>query len=72
MHGRTGRDEIFAELRELGCVDSIDLKGQYHGTVVDNPPDPDLYRRVLEAFPDAWLEDPALTPETEAVLEPHA
>ena len=65
-------DEIFAELEALGCVDSIDLKGQYTGTVVDNPPDPELYRQVIERFPDAWLEDPALTPETEALLEPHA
>jgi L-alanine-DL-glutamate epimerase-like enolase superfamily enzyme len=65
-------DEIFAELQQLGCVDSIDLKGQYTGTVVDNPPDPDLYRRVLEAFPEAWLEDPALTPETVPLLDPHA
>jgi hypothetical protein len=65
-------DEIFAELQQLGCVDSIDLKGQYSGTVVDNPPDPSLYRRVIEAFPDAWLEDPALTEETIAILEPHA
>ena len=62
----------FAELQELGCVDSIDLKGQYAGTVVDNPPDPGLYRRVLEAFPDAWIEDPALTDETIPLLEPHA
>ncbi len=65
-------DAIFTELQELGCVDSIDLKGQYSGTVVDNPPDPELYRRVLEEFPDAWIEDPALTPETRALLEPHA
>ena len=65
-------DEIFAELRQLGCVDSIDLKGQYSGTVVDNPPDPGLYGRVLEAFPDAWIEDPALTSETVPVLEPHS
>ncbi len=65
-------DGIFAELRALGCVDSIDLKGQYSGTVVDNPPDTDLYRRVLEAFPDAWIEDPALTDDTIPVLEPHA
>ena len=62
----------FAELQELGCVDSIDLKGQYAGTVVDNPPDPGLYRRVLEAFPDAWIEDPALTYETIPLLEPQA
>jgi len=65
-------DEIFAELQELGCVDSVDLKGQYRGTVVDNPPDAGLYRRVIESFPDAWIEDPALTPETEALLDPHA
>ncbi|MCZ7590307.1 MAG: hypothetical protein M5U27_15905 [Gaiella sp.] len=65
-------DAIFAELQGLGCVDSIDLKGQYSGTVVDNPPDPGLYRRVLGAFPEAWIEDPALTDETVPLLEPHA
>lgn len=65
-------DDIFTELQELGCVDSIDLKGQYSGTVVDNPPDPALYRRVLEAFPDAWIEDPALVDTTLPLLEPHA
>jgi L-alanine-DL-glutamate epimerase-like enolase superfamily enzyme len=65
-------DEIFAELRRLGCVDSIDFKGHYTGTIVDNPPDGALYRRVIEEFPDAWLEDPALTDETIAILEPHA
>jgi L-alanine-DL-glutamate epimerase-like enolase superfamily enzyme len=65
-------DEIFAELERLGCVDSVDLKGQYSGTVVDNPPDPALYRRVLEAFPDAWIEDPALTDETVPLLDPVA
>jgi hypothetical protein len=26
---------------------------------------------VARAFPDAWIEDPAITPETSAVLEPH-
>jgi hypothetical protein len=41
-------------------VDSLDLKGAYRGTVVDNPADPELYRRVAEAFPRAWLEDPDL------------
>src|SRR6185436_7732217 len=61
-------DAIFTELRELGCVDSIDLKGQYSGTIVDNPPDLLLYRRVLDEFPDAWIEDPALTPETIPIL----
>jgi hypothetical protein len=59
------------ELNELGVIDSVDLKGRYEGTVVDNPPDPRLYRLVAEGFPNAWIEDPALTPETEAVLRPH-
>jgi hypothetical protein len=64
-------DETIAALVSLGSVDVVDLKGAYHGTVVDNPPNPDLYRRVAEAFPAAWIEDPALNDETDAVLAPH-
>jgi hypothetical protein len=63
--------ELVDELAGTGAIDSIDLKGHYRGTVVDTPPDPALYRLVAEGFPRAWLEDPALTAETEAVLEPH-
>jgi hypothetical protein len=63
--------ELVAELAELGVVDSIDLKGAYEGTVVDNPPNPELYRLVVEGLPEAWIEDPALTDETEPVLRPH-
>jgi hypothetical protein len=63
--------ELVDELAATGAIDSIDLKGHYRGTVVDTPPDPALYRLVAEGFPEAWLEDPALTAETEAVLEPH-
>ncbi len=52
-----------------GAVDSVDFKSLYRGTVVDQPPDPVLYRRVIEAFPEAWIEDPdVVTPETAAVL----
>jgi hypothetical protein len=64
-------DDLVARLEGTGAIDSIDLKGQYRGTVVDTPPDPDLYRRVAEGLPRAWLEDPALTDETLPVLEPH-
>jgi hypothetical protein len=64
-------EELFASLAARGTVDVADLKGTYHGTVVDNPPNAELYRRVVEAFPVAWIEDPALVPETEAVLEEH-
>jgi hypothetical protein len=64
-------DELVAHLQDSGAVDSIDLKGQYRGTVVDTPADPGLYRLVAEGLPDAWLEDPGLTEETLPVLEPH-
>jgi L-alanine-DL-glutamate epimerase-like enolase superfamily enzyme len=65
-------EELIAELVATGAVDSVDFKGHYHGSVVDQAPDPVLYARVVEAFPDAWIEDPALTPETRAVLAPHS
>jgi L-alanine-DL-glutamate epimerase-like enolase superfamily enzyme len=52
--------QLIADLAATGAVDSLDLKGAYRGTVVDNPADPELYRRVAEAFPRAWLEDPDL------------
>ena len=64
-------EELVAELAAKGCVDTLDLKGRYHGTVVDNPPDPELYRRVVDAFPQAWIEDPAFSPETEPLLMPY-
>jgi hypothetical protein len=64
-------DALVAELAELGAIESVDLKGQYSGTVVDQPPDPRLYRLVAEGFPEAFIEDPALTEETDAILEPH-
>jgi hypothetical protein len=63
--------ELVSELEATGAVDSVDFKGQYHGTSVDTVPDAALYQRIVDGLPDAWLEDPALTPETEAVLEPH-
>ncbi len=64
-------DALIAELVATGAVDSVDLKGLYEGSIVDQGADADLYRRVAEGFPDAWIEDPKLTPETDAVLEPH-
>jgi hypothetical protein len=68
----TWDDALVDQLVALGCVDSIDFKGQYSGTVVDNPADPGLYRRIVAAFPEAWLEDPALTEETREIFAPHA
>jgi hypothetical protein len=61
--------DLFDALVATGAVDSIDFKALYRGTVVDQAPDPVLYRRVVEAFPDAWLEDPEVVdPDTAAVL----
>ena len=64
-------EELVAELAATGAVESVDLKGQYSGTVVDQPPDPHLYRLVAEGFPEAFIEDPALTEETDVILRPH-
>ena len=61
-------DELVAELRDLGCVDSIDFKGHYTGTVVDQAPDPALYRRVIDGLPGVWLEDPAVVGGTRELL----
>ena len=61
-------EQLIAGLVVTGAVDSVDFKGLYVGSVVDQPADPVLYERVARAFPDAWIEDPALTPETDAVL----
>ena len=67
----TWSDALIEELAQTGAVDSLDLKGQYKGTPVDVVTDPELYAKLCEAFPDAWLEDPDLTDETRAVLEQH-
>ena len=65
--------ELIRDLALTGAVDSVDLKGAYRGTVVDNPADPVLYRRVAEGFPEAWIEDPDLeSPEAaDALADAH-
>jgi hypothetical protein len=63
-------DELIALLVETGAVDSFDLKSFYKGTVVDIETDPELYAKLIEAFPDAWLEDADLNDETRPILEP--
>lgn len=64
-------EKLIARLVATGAVDSVDFKGLYEGTIVDQPADPVLYRRVVEAFPEAWIEDPKLTPEIDELLKPH-
>ena len=57
-------------LAETDSVRIVDFKGHYEGTSVEREPDAALYRRVVEAFPDAVLEDPALVSDTRPIVEP--
>jgi len=63
-------DELIHELAETGAVVTADLKA-YYRTDDDPLPDADLYRRVADGFPKAYIEDPALTDETDPVLTPY-
>jgi hypothetical protein len=62
-------DELIASL-PADRIDTVDFKGVFRGEF-GLPPDAELYTRVAEAFPNAWLEDPALTPATVDALAPH-
>ena len=54
-------DPLLECLAASGCVDAIDFKGVYQGTLSATRTDPGLYRRVARALPDVWLEDPDLS-----------
>lgn len=64
-------EPLIEEIAATGAVDTVDLKSQYPRPY-GQPADPELYDRIARAFPRAWIEDPALTPETWPVLEPHS
>jgi L-alanine-DL-glutamate epimerase-like enolase superfamily enzyme len=61
-------DEYIRALALTGRVRVLDMKGQYHGTPVDQPPEERLYRAAVELFPEAIIEDAALTDETREAL----
>jgi L-alanine-DL-glutamate epimerase-like enolase superfamily enzyme len=63
-------DELVHGLAATGTVDIVDYKA-FYSDPDSAPPDVGLYRRVAEGFPEAWLEDPALTDETDEVLRSH-
>ncbi|WP_439028317.1 hypothetical protein [Haloarchaeobius sp. DT45] len=64
-------DALIADLAATDAVRVLDLKGLYEGTSVDQEPDPDLYQRVVDGFPDAVIEDPAFTDQTKPVFDGH-
>lgn len=53
--------ETMAEIAATGRVRTLDFKAFYTDTIVDQEPDANLYRACAELFPDAVLEDPALS-----------
>src|SRR3982751_577746 len=67
---RNWTDDIVEQLSGAGVVDTVDFKGVYRGDF-GSPPEPELYARIAAAFPEAWIEDPALPPATQRVLEPY-
>jgi hypothetical protein len=64
-------DNLVEGLARLGCVDVVDMKGCYRNTSVAMDADAGLYRRVIEALPHTWIEDPALEDSTAGLLERH-
>ena len=65
-------ERLLADLAATGAVESVDFKALYTGTEVDQTGDVSLYRRVIDALPDALIEDPGLSdPEVATFLEPH-
>lgn len=65
-------DELIEQIAATGAVETMDFKGFYSGMPVDVETNPELYAKIVEAFPDAWLEDPDVNDETRAILEPHS
>lgn len=64
-------DELIDDLAATAIVRILDLKSFYEDTEVDQKPDSDLYRRVIESFPEAIIEDPALTEATRPLFDGH-
>ena len=56
-------------LAATGRVRVLDLKAYYSGTAVDVVPDPELYRNVVELFPDVVIEDALLEGECGEALQ---
>ena len=64
-----GGDRPRARGAAAAC-ETVDFKGRYGLEVEDEAALVAMYRAVLDAFPDALLEDPHELPEVEALLAP--
>ena len=54
-------EELVAELAALDAVDVVDFKEAYTWRAHERTPPPSLYRLVVEALPEALIEDPTST-----------
>lgn len=58
-------------LAATGRVDVVDLKAHYRGAFTGPPPNAELYARIAQALPEAWIEDPWLAGDCGEALAPH-
>jgi L-alanine-DL-glutamate epimerase-like enolase superfamily enzyme len=61
-------EELMTRLAATGRVRVLDFKAYYHGTAVDQEPDPVLYRTIATVFPDVVIEDASLEGECRDAL----
>ena len=66
---QTGDVTLVATLSDYGWGRVLDLKGHYECTDVYSPADPELYELIIEGFPEAIIEVPALTAATRPLFE---
>ncbi|MGE5272606.1 MAG: hypothetical protein ACM3QU_02385 [Verrucomicrobiota bacterium] len=65
-------EALVRELVELDAVDVVDFKEAYDWRAHERTPPASLYRLVVDALPEALIEDPDVTdPDKAAILEPH-
>jgi hypothetical protein len=65
-------EELVRELVDLDAVDVVDFKEAYDWRAHERTPQAGLYRLVVDALPEALIEDPdVVDPEKAAVLESH-
>ena len=61
--------DLIEQIASLDAVRILDCKAVYEGTDFGHEPDAALYERLLEAFPDAVIEDPGIDDETRHLFE---
>jgi hypothetical protein len=64
-------EDLVADLVRLDAVDVVDFKEAYTWRAHERTPPPSLYRLVVDALPNALIEDPDLSGEKGEILAPH-